>query len=82
VLIEVWGNNIEDRDIISLFINNVCVLDKYTLTKEKKTVKNQSLKTVKIIIMLAKNFGNIFPNTSHKHSRKWGIFIRFYLNRT
>ena len=65
VFVEVWDNNIVDGDIISLYVNNTCVLNKYTLAKEKKAVKNLPLKNGKnTITMFAENLGDIPPNTA------------------
>lgn len=63
--IAVWDNNIEDGDIISLYVNDKCVLSKYRLTKDKKRLYELPLRKGKnIITMYAENLGDIPPNTA------------------
>lgn len=63
--IELWDNNIEDGDIISLYVNEKCVLSKHRLTKDKKPVYELPLlKGKNIITMYAENLGDLPPNTA------------------
>ena len=65
IYVEVWDNNIEDGDIISLFVNDKCVLSSYRLTKDKYRLYELPLQSGKnIITMYAENLGSIPPNTA------------------
>lgn len=65
VSLEVWDNNVEDGDIISLYVNNICVLEKHTLSKKKKRIRNIPVNPGKnLVVMYAENLGKIPPNTA------------------
>ena len=60
----VWDNQSFDGDIISLFLNEKCVLDNYLLTKEKHSFTIQLEDAEKQQLTLyAHNVGKIPPNT-------------------
>ena len=60
----VWDNQSFDGDIISLFLNEKCVLDNYLLTKEKHSITIQLDHTINHQLTLyAHNVGKIPPNT-------------------
>lgn len=64
IIIEVWDNNREDGDIISLKINNTWILKNYTVTKEKKRLKVKMPVKESTIVLIAENLGATRPNTA------------------
>lgn len=56
--------DIEDGDTLSLFLNNVCILDKFCLSKMPHTFKVKVTKMQNTLLMFADNVGRIPPNTA------------------
>lgn len=67
ITIKAWDNNVEDGDIISIYINGEPALKNYTLKKEKRDISNLHTRLRKgknTIVMYAENLGSIPPNTA------------------
>jgi WD40 repeat protein len=62
---QVWDAQVVDGDIISLFINDVCILNEFTIISERKTVNFDASAFKKAYLYLhAHNVGTIPPNTA------------------
>lgn len=65
VEIQVWDNSEVDGDIISLNINGEWVLENYTVSKEKTSIRiTVKPNTNNYLILYAHNLGRIPPNTA------------------
>ena len=64
VELQIWDHAKLDGDIVSVFVNGTCVLNKYTLARNKKTIKVNLNKGENLITLYAENLGTIPPNTS------------------
>lgn len=61
----VWDAQVVDGDIISIFINDACILNEYTIISEKKSVSFNASAFKKVYLYLhAHNVGSIPPNTA------------------
>lgn len=64
IILQVWDNNKEDGDIISLKLNNTWVLTNFLLKKEKYTLKLKLNRIENQLMLFAENLGSIPPNTA------------------
>ena len=64
VIIKVWDQNLEDGDIISLYLNGEKVLKDYQLLNKKLKIKTHLKKGLNLFILHAENLGNQPPNTA------------------
>jgi hypothetical protein len=62
--IEIWDNDREDGDVLSLSLNDNWVLKGYELAKAKKYLRLQLQKGENWLMMRADNLGSIPPNTA------------------
>lgn len=62
--VEIWDNQVEDGDTITLKMNDRVVLSKYRVTKEPKTFKFTLTDYDTDFIMRAENLGTKPPNTA------------------
>jgi len=63
--LDIWDNEIEDGDIVTLEMNGKVILSKYKLLAKKKKVKIQLEPTKDNVLQLfAHNLGEISPNTA------------------
>jgi hypothetical protein len=62
--IEIWDNNKEDGDIISLKLNNEWILEKFHLKKQKYFIQFNLIKKENKLTLFAENLGSIPPNTA------------------
>ncbi len=62
--IEIWDNQTEDGDIISIIHNGKNILTDYEIKKRKKTIILNLIKGKNKIIVIAKNEGLVAPNTA------------------
>jgi len=62
---QVWDAQVVDGDIISIFINDECILNEYTIISERKSVNFDASAFKKAYLYLhAHNVGTIPPNTA------------------
>ena len=64
VIIKVWDQNLEDGDIISLYLNGEKVLKDYKLLNKKYKLKTHLKKGLNLFILHAESLGNQPPNTA------------------
>ena len=64
VVLQVWDNNKEDGDIISLKFNDKWILTNFLLKKEKHTIPITLNKKENQLLLFAENLGSIIPNTA------------------
>ena len=65
LVVDVWDHQKEDGDRISLYLNDVLILDNYLLKREKKKVKLKLLEGQENQLRLfALNLGEVPPNTA------------------
>ncbi len=64
ISIEVWDNNQEDGDIISLSLNGEYLCKNLEVKKEKVQFKIPNLQGKNLLILHAENLGSIPPNTA------------------
>ena len=64
IILQVWDNNKEDGDIISLKFNDTWILSNFLLKKEKYTIELNLKQKDNHILMFAENLGSITPNTA------------------
>lgn len=63
--IEVWDAQVVDGDIISIFINDMVILEEYSIVSERKAVKFDAAPYRRAYLFLhAHNVGSIPPNTA------------------
>jgi hypothetical protein len=64
IILQVWDNNKEDGDIISLKFNDTWILSNFLLKKVKYTIELKLKQKDNHILMYAENLGSITPNTA------------------
>lgn len=64
VTLQVWDNNKEDGDIISLKFNDTWILTNFLLKKEKYTIHLELKDKNNQLLLFAENLGSIPPNTA------------------
>lgn len=64
ITLEVWDNNKEDGDIISLKFNDTWILSNFLLKKEKYKIELELTDTNNQLLLYAENLGTIPPNTA------------------
>ena len=64
IVLQVWDNNKEDGDIISLKFNDKWILTDFLLKKEKHTIPLTLNKKENQLLLFAENLGSITPNTA------------------
>lgn len=64
VTVTVWDKNRVDGDEISLYLNEELILDRYTVSKEKKEIILNLKPGKNILVMHALNLGRVPPNTA------------------
>lgn len=61
---EIWDAQVIDGDIVSIYINDTCIVNEYSITAEKKVVHYDASAFKKAYLYLhAHNLGTIPPNT-------------------
>ena len=64
IVLQIWDNNKEDGDIISLKFNDKWILTNFPLKKEKYTIPIELKKSENQLLLFAENLGSIPPNTA------------------
>jgi hypothetical protein len=64
ITLQIWDNNKEDGDIISLKFNDTWILSNFLLKKEKHTITLELKEKDNQLLMFAENLGSIPPNTA------------------
>lgn len=64
ITLQVWDNNKEDGDIISLKFNDTWILNNFLLKKEKYTIHLSLKQKDNQLLLFAENLGSIPPNTA------------------
>ena len=64
ITLQVWDNNKQDGDIISLKFNDTWILNNFLLKKEKYTIKLELKQKDNQLLLFAENLGSIPPNTA------------------
>lgn len=64
IVLQIWDNNKEDGDIISLKFNDTWILTNFLLTKQKYTIKLELKGKDNQLLLFAENLGSIPPNTA------------------
>lgn len=64
VELEIWDNDVEDGDVLSLSLNQNWILQGYELSKSKKKLRIQLKRGENWLVMKAENLGSIPPNTA------------------
>ena len=64
ITLQIWDNNKEDGDIISLKFNDTWILTNFLLKKEKYTIQLNLKKKDNQLLLFAENLGSIPPNTA------------------
>jgi hypothetical protein len=64
ITLQIWDNNKEDGDIISLKFNDTWILSNFLLKKEKYTITLELKEKDNQLLMFAENLGSIPPNTA------------------
>ncbi|MBK9328299.1 MAG: hypothetical protein IPM95_03075 [Sphingobacteriales bacterium] len=64
VSLQIWDNNQEDGDIVSLKLNENWILMNYQLKKEKLSVPVELKTKNNLLLLFAENLGKIPPNTA------------------
>jgi hypothetical protein len=64
VTIDVWDNDVEDGDRVSVMLNNRWILRNYAVTKNKKKVEITLSSGVNTLVFHADNLGKMPPNTA------------------
>lgn len=64
ITLEIWDNNKEDGDIISLKFNDTWILSNFLLKKEKYKIELELSNTNNQLLLYAENLGSIPPNTA------------------
>ncbi|MCF8275640.1 MAG: WD40 repeat domain-containing protein [Flavobacteriales bacterium] len=61
---EIWDAQVIDGDIVSIFIDDKCIVEEYSITADKKVVHFDASAYKKVYLYLhAHNLGTISPNT-------------------
>ena len=82
VQIQIWDDEMEDGDIVSLNINGNWVLENYTLKKERKTIEVELNLDGNYLVMYAINEGKNPPNTAAISIIDGGVEKRLLLKST
>lgn len=64
IILQVWDNNQEDGDIISLKLNDDWILTNFHLKKEKVSIPVELSRKNNQLLLFAENLGRIPPNTA------------------
>jgi hypothetical protein len=64
ITLQVWDNNKQDSDIISLKFNDTWILNNFLLKKEKYTIHLELKQKENQLLLFAENLGSIPPNTA------------------
>jgi hypothetical protein len=64
ITLQVWDNNKQDSDVISLKFNDEWILTKFLLKKEKYTIHLSLKQKENRLLLFAENLGTIPPNTA------------------
>ena len=64
IILNVWDNNTEDGDLISLKLNNTCIFTNFPLKKGKHEIPIELKKQENELLLFAENLGKIPPNTA------------------
>ena len=64
ITLQIWDNNKEDGDIISLKFNDTWILTNFQLKKEKYTIPIKLTQKDNQLLLFAENLGSIPPNTA------------------
>lgn len=64
ITLQIWDNNKEDGDIISLKFNDTWILSSFLLKKEKHSITIELKEKDNQLLMFAENLGSIPPNTA------------------
>ena len=64
ITLQIWDNNKQDGDIVSLKLNNEWILLNFPLKKEKHTITIPLKKPENQLMLFAENLGSIPPNTA------------------
>ncbi len=64
ITLQIWDNNKEDGDIISLKFNGTWILSNFLLKKEKYKIELELKQKDNQLLMFAENLGSIPPNTA------------------
>jgi len=64
IILNVWDNNTEDGDLISLKLNNTWILTNFPLKKGKHEIPIELKKQENELLLFAENLGKIPPNTA------------------
>ncbi|OWY24218.1 WD40 repeat domain-containing protein [Sphingobacteriales bacterium UPWRP_1] len=77
ITINIWDDRREDGDVVSLYYNDQCVLEQYTLVNQVRTIKlTLGLNRINTLTLFAHNLGAQPPNTAAisifdgKHTRR------------
>lgn len=61
---EIWDSQVVDGDIVSIYIDDICIVKEYSITAEKRVVHFDASSYKKAYLYLhAHNLGTIAPNT-------------------
>jgi len=61
---EIWDSQVVDGDIVSIYIDDICIVEEYSITAEKRVVHFDASNYKKAYLYLhAHNLGTIAPNT-------------------
>lgn len=64
ITLQVWDNNKEDSDVVSLKFNDTWILTNFLLKKEKYTIHLDLKNKNNQLLLFAENLGSIPPNTA------------------
>ena len=64
ITLKIWDLNLEDGDVISLYLNGENLLKDYTLLNKKYKLKMQLKEGINLFILHAENLGKQPPNTA------------------
>ncbi|MCF8465478.1 MAG: WD40 repeat domain-containing protein [Flavobacteriales bacterium] len=61
---EIWDSQVVDGDIVSIYIDEICIVEEYSITAEKRVIEFDASGYKKAYLYLhAHNLGTIAPNT-------------------
>jgi len=64
IVFQIWDGEFEDGDIVSIYINNDTLLDKYVIKNKRKTIKYACTEGVYTIKIVAIDEGSYPPNSA------------------
>jgi hypothetical protein len=64
ITIDIWDNDIEDGDRVSVMLNDRWILKDYAVTKNKKKVEITLMEGINKLVFHADNLGKMPPNTA------------------